>query len=165
MPTGPEYIRSDTVIAQPDVTQAIIAHADVAQADVAQAIVEQPVVTNVVHSDVAVTGTTSRSSYTRSFALDAWVTSIAGLAITVIGLLAITRGGFDGSMDDPVVQVIGFNHTTLLGLIEATTGAALLISAASRSRGATLFVSAVIGIAAFVAAVQRSEERRVGKEC
>jgi hypothetical protein len=136
---GPEYIRNETVIEQPIIEQPVV---------------RQPVVANVLSPDVAVAGATVRSSYVRSFALDAWVASIAGLVITIIGLLAITRGGFDGSMDDPVVQVVGFNHTTLLGLIEAVAGIALLISGASQSRGGILFISAVIGIGAFVGAVQ-----------
>lgn len=130
MSMGPEFIRNETVIEQP--------------------IVQQPVVSPAV----PVAGTIVESTYVRSFAPDAWVTVLAGLAVTVIGLLAITRGGFDGAMDRPVVQVLGFNHTTLLGLIETVAGAALLMSGASRSRSATLFVSAVIGIGAFIGAVQ-----------
>jgi hypothetical protein len=130
MSTGPEFIRNETVVEQPALPAPVSS------------------------SDANIAGTTMRSAYVRSFAPDAWVASIAGLAITVVGLLAITRGGFDGSMDEPVVQVMGFNHTTLLGLIEAVVGAALLISGASRSRSATLFISAVLGIGAFVGAVQ-----------
>lgn len=99
---------------------------------------------------------TIRSTSTRSFAPDAVVASIAGLALTIVGLLAITRGGLDGPIEQPVVQVVGFSHTTLLGMIETVLGICLLISGASRSRSAALFFGVVIGIGAFVGAVQTS---------
>ena len=57
-------------------------------------------------------------------------------------------------MSDPVVQVLGFTHTTTLGLIEIGIGLFLLISAAARSRSGELFFGAVLGIAGFVGAVQ-----------
>ena len=128
---------------------------------------DPPVVsTPVVATSVAATpafvpaavtpASTIRSTSTRSFAPDAVVASIAGLALTIVGLLAITRGGLDGPIEQPVVQVVGFSHTTLLGMIETVLGICLLISGASRSRSAALFFGVVIGIGAFVGAVQTS---------
>ena len=57
-------------------------------------------------------------------------------------------------MSTPVVQVVGFTHTTMLGLIEIGLGLALLMSAATRSRSGEVFFGAVLGIAGFVGAVQ-----------
>ena len=98
--------------------------------------------------------TAVRTSYTRRFAPDAVVAAIIGLLITVVGLIAITRGGFDGPMDTPVVSVLGFTHTTLLGLIEIVIGGCLLISGATQARSGALFFGSVLGIGAFVGAVQ-----------
>ena len=74
--------------------------------------------------------------------------------LLVVGLIAIVRGGFDGQMSDPVVSVLGFTHTTTLGLVEIAIGLCLLLSGAARSRTGELFFGAVLGIGAFVGAVQ-----------
>jgi hypothetical protein len=58
------------------------------------------------------------------------------------------------------VQVVGFSHTTTLGLIEIAIGLALLLSAATRSRSGEVFFGAVLGIAGFVGAVQTSSFKR-----
>jgi hypothetical protein len=103
---------------------------------------------------VATSVGTVRRSYARSFAPDAIVAALVGLFVMLVGLLAITRGGFEGSMDTPVVSVLGFSHTTLLGLMEIIIGGSLLLSGATRSRSAAMFFGSVLGIAAFVGAVQ-----------
>ena len=57
-----------------------------------------------------------RRSYARSVAPDSIVATLVGLFVLLVGLLAVTRGGIDGPMDTPVVSVLGFTHTTTLGL-------------------------------------------------
>jgi hypothetical protein len=116
-------------------------------------VVEVPVETQVV-APVASYGGEVRKAYASHFAPDAIIASLAGLVLLVVGLIAIVRGGFDGPMSDPVVQVLGFTHTTTLGLIEIVAGLALLLSGATRSRSGELFFASVIGIGAFVGAVQ-----------
>jgi len=101
-----------------------------------------------------VTSAHARTSYRSRFAPDAVIAAIVGLVTLVVGLIAITRGGFDGPMSDPVVEVLGFTHTTTLGLIEVGIGLCLLISGATRSRSGALFFGSVLGIAGFVGAVQ-----------
>jgi len=101
----------------------------------------------------------ARSSQLR-FALDSIIVGLVGLALTVVGLLAITRAGFDGPMDSPVVQVIGFTHTATLGLIEAAMGVVLLICAASMSRPASIFFGLVLGIGALIGALQTDSFKR-----
>jgi hypothetical protein len=101
-----------------------------------------------------------RRAYASRFAPDAMIAAAAGLVILVVGLIAIIRGGFDGPMSTPVVQVVGFNHTTVLGLVEIGIGAALLICGATSSRSGELFFGCVLGVAGFVGAVQTSSFKK-----
>jgi len=94
------------------------------------------------------------------YAPDAVIAAIVGLVLLVVGLIVITRGGFDGPMSDPVVRVMGFTYTTTLGLIEIGIGICLLLSGAARSRSGELFFGTVLGIAGFVGAVQTESFRR-----
>lgn len=120
---------------------------------VAAPVVVEPVVEPVVAVAPVATHAVRRS-YARSFAPDSMVAALVGLFLLLVGLLAITRGGFDGPMSTPVVSVLGFTHTTTLGLLEIIIGGALLLSGATRSRSGALFFGSVLGIAAFVGAVQ-----------
>jgi hypothetical protein len=95
-----------------------------------------------------------RTSSSARFAPDALIAAGVGLVLIVIGLIAITRGGFSGSMSDPVIEVLGFRHTTTLGLIEIGIGVVLLIAGASRSRSMATFGGLVLVVAGFVGAVQ-----------
>lgn len=115
-----------------------------------------PVTANHEPVIVELPASVSRTSFTRRFAPDAVIASAAGLVLLVAGLIAITRGGFDGPMNLPVVHVLGFTHTTTLGLIEIVLGGCLLIAGATGSRSGAIFLGAVLGIGAFVDAVQTS---------
>lgn len=95
-----------------------------------------------------------RTASTRRFAPDAVVAAGVGVALLLFGLIAITRGGFKGPMETPVVQVLGFAHTTTLGIIEIIFGVALLIAGATASRAGARFFGSVLAIGAFVGAVQ-----------
>lgn len=95
----------------------------------------------------------SKSSRSR-FEPDALVAAAIGLVIAVVGLIAVIRGGFNGPMATPVVSVLGFTHTTTLGMIEIGLGLALLLSGASRSRSSEMLFGIVLGVAGFVGAVQ-----------
>ena len=117
-------------------------------------VVEVPATGQVVVPAVPVSAGQVRTASASRFAPDAIIAGLAGLVILVTGLIAIVRGGFDGPMSTPVVQVLGFTHTTTLGLIEIAIGLALLLSAATRSRSGEVFFGAVLGIAGFVGAVQ-----------
>jgi len=136
---GPVHERSDAVVHEP-----------------AAAVVDVPANATVVSPVVTapVTAGSVRNSYNARFAPDAIIAGVAGLVILVVGLIAIVRGGFDGPMSDPVVQVLGFTHTTTLGLIEVGIGLALLLAGAARSRTGEIFFGTVLGVGAFVGAVQ-----------
>lgn len=125
-------------------------------------VVVQPAAASVIevpaHGEVlvpaAVSGGQVRKAYASRFAPDAVIASIAGLVILVVGLIAIVRNGFDGPMSDPRLEVLGFTHTTTLGLIEIVIGGALLLSGATRSRSGEIFFGTLLGIGGFVGAVQ-----------
>ncbi|HEX3087554.1 MAG TPA: hypothetical protein VHQ23_02800 [Ilumatobacteraceae bacterium] len=126
---------------------------------VAPAVVDVPVQGEVVVPAtvapvaVASAGQVQRA-YSSRFAPDAIIAAIVGLVLLVVGLIAIVRNGFDGPMSDPRLEVMGFTHTTTLGLIEIVLGGALLISGATSSRSGAIFFGALLGIGGFVGAVQ-----------
>jgi hypothetical protein len=95
---------------------------------------------------------------TRRIAPDAVVASVVGLALMLLGLIVVVRG-FTGELVDPVVEVLGFTHTTMLGLIEVTLGACLLASGTTASRDSGIFFGMVLGIGAFIGAVQETSVR------
>jgi hypothetical protein len=112
-----------------------------------------PVVERVVVQAPAAHQTVA-TSYGRHYAVDSVVVGLVGLAFLVGGLIALTRAGVDGSMRDPVVEVLGFTHTATLGIIEAGIGLCLLLSAATMSRGASVFFGVLLGVGGFVGAAQ-----------
>lgn len=134
---GPVHERSDVVV-QPQVAS----------------VIGVPAQGEVIVPTTNVSGGQVRTASASRFAPDAIISAIAGLVILVVGLIAIVRNGFDGPMSDPRLEVVGFTHTTTLGLIEIAIGAALLISGASRSRSGEVFFGALLGIGGFVGAVQ-----------
>jgi hypothetical protein len=95
-----------------------------------------------------------RTSRASRFAPDAFVAGGFGLAWLIAGLIVIVRGGFDGPMSEPVVQLLGFTHTTTLGLIEIAVGLALLLSAALQSRGGAVFTGLLLWVGGVVGVVQ-----------
>ena len=52
------------------------------------------------------------------------------------------------------MKVLGFTHTTTLGLIEIGVGLVLLAAAGTRSRNGELFGGLVLGVGGFVGLVQ-----------
>ncbi len=134
---GPLHERSEIVVQTPATT-----------------VVDVPADGQAVVPAAPATGGQVRKAYASHFEPDAVIAAAVGLVVLVIGLIAIVRGGFDGPMSTPVVEVLGFTHTTQLGLIEIAIGGALLVSGATRSRSGALFFGCVLGIAGFVGAVQ-----------
>jgi len=148
---GPIHERSDVVVGTTPTTPLPPPAVEVPAEEVV--VPAAPVVATPVAG-----GHVSRA-YAAHFAPDSIISSLVGLVMLVVGLIAIVRGGFDGPMSTPVVQVMGFTHTTTLGLLEIFAGLALLLSGATRSRPAEMFFGTVIGVAAFVGAVQTDSFR------
>ena len=118
-----------------------------------------PVVDQVVVQPVGVHQTVA-TSYGRHYAFDSVVVGLVGLAFLLLGLIAMTRAGFDGSMRDPVVEVLGFTHTATLGMIETGIGLCLVLCAATMTRGGSVFFGLLLGVGAFVGAVQTDSFER-----
>jgi hypothetical protein len=143
----------DPVLAPPTLADPMLADTVIVEEVVAPA-VPAPAIVEPVVAVAPLTTRSVRRSYATSFAPDSVVAAVVGLFLLLVGLLAITRAGFDGPLNSPVVSVLGFTHTTTLGLMEIIIGGCLLISGATRSRSAALFFGSVLGIASFVGAVQ-----------
>lgn len=80
--------------------------------------------------------TTGRTEYvedevvrTRSFSVGQAITLLVGAALTVLGIVALISTGIDTPLDQPVEEVIGFDHTPWLGIGEVAAGVLLLLSA------------------------------------
>ena len=120
---------------------------------------------------VARTPLVTRTDSSRSFAPDAVVAAIAGVALLVVGSIAMTRAGFKGPLDVPVLKVLGFTHTAILGIVEAVIGACLLIAGAARSKGATMFFGTVLRSGRSLVRYRRSRSskrwhsRRIWRGC
>jgi hypothetical protein len=82
------------------------------------------------------------------------VAGAASIVLLLFGAINLARAGVDGPMRDPVVEVAGYQGTAVLGLIVLGAGLALLAASFSRDRGAILFVSIVLGVAAATVAIE-----------
>lgn len=82
------------------------------------------------------------------------VTALGGAALTIAGIVALTRTGVDGSWYQPVEQVAGFDHTALLGAIEVGIGVVLVLLGLARARALTALVCLATAVAAAVVAVE-----------
>jgi len=94
------------------------------------------------------------TTYGRRYAFDSVIVGLVGVAWLIIGLIAMIRAGFDGSMEEPVVEVMGFTHTATLGIIEAGIGLCLLLCAAALTRGGSVFFGVLLVVGGIVGAVQ-----------
>jgi len=81
---------------------------------------------------------------------------IAGVALAVVGAVAMARAGLSSPLDEPVVTVVGTTHTAILGIVELGMGLVLVWAGLSRDRGAMLFCAILFGAAALVAAIEPS---------
>lgn len=102
----------------------------------------------------------------RAVASDHWhpgnvLTVLAGSALAVTGLLALTRTEINSTWFTPVEQVGGLDHTALLGVIEVGVGGLLVLLGLWGLRELTAVVGVTAGIAAAIAAVDPS---LVGRE-
>lgn len=80
---------------------------------------------------------------------------LAGLVLTVVGVLAVVRSGIDGSMNSPRADVFGLQQSALVGAVEVVIGLVMIAGAASawnRSllgfSGGIVFVAGIIVAAA-----------------
>ena len=76
-----------------------------------------------------------------------------GVISTIIGMIAVIRSGIDGSLNVPVVHVVGLNQSAMVGIGEVVLGLLLVAGAASAwDRALMGFVGAVMFIGGIVVA-------------
>ena len=59
------------------------------------------------------------------------IAGVLGLVIAVIGVISVSRGGIDGSMNVPMVRVAGVDQSAMLGAAELVAGLLLVLGALS----------------------------------
>lgn len=105
---------------------------------------QEPVRQDIVEPAVA-TRTRERAW---TFAPGQIVSLVVGVGAITIGLVAVIRAGIDGSLSEPVVQVLGYTHTAWLGIGEIVVGLLLLLAGLdARSRGISVFLGTLAVIA------------------
>ena len=77
-------------------------------------------------------------------ALSATVGVLGGAGLIALGAVAVARGDLEGSLNQPVIDVAGWPHSPLLGIIEMVAGAALVVVSLS-SVGELLVSTAIAG--------------------
>jgi len=56
---------------------------------------------------------------------------VLGLVVAVIGVITASRGGIDGSLNQPIVQTAGLHQSAMLGVIELGVGLLLILGSLS----------------------------------
>ena len=59
------------------------------------------------------------------------IAGVLGLAVAVIGIMAVSRGGIDGSLNVPIVRTAGLDQSAMLGVAELGLGLLLILGALS----------------------------------
>ena len=81
---------------------------------------------------------------------------LAGAALAVVGIVALTRTEVNSTWYEPVAQVGGIDHTAFLAVIEIGVGALLVVLAVAGLRALTALLGIAAATAAAVAAVDPS---------
>ena len=113
-----------------------------------------PVVVGTVAASSAQDITVARTARVNRFYPDAVLTALVGTVMLVLGLIAVVRAGLESDLREPVVNVLGFTHTAILGIVEVVLGGALLLAGGLSSRSGAILFGAIAAIAGFVGAVQ-----------
>jgi hypothetical protein len=83
------------------------------------------------HTDVRRDASTTAQRTTQrtwTFAPGQLVSLAVGVGFVIAGLLALVRAELDGSLSEPVVEVLGFTHTAWLGVAEIGLGLLLILA-------------------------------------
>lgn len=76
---------------------------------------------------------------------------VLGVVVAIIGIIAVSRGGIDGSLNVPVVSVAGTDQSAMLGLCEFAAGLLLVLGALSyAARWLIAFIGVVMVIGGVV---------------
>ncbi len=73
------------------------------------------------------------------------IAGVLGLVIGVIGIMAVSRGGIDSSLNVPMVRTAGLDQSAMLGLAELGVGLLLILGALNdEARGLIVGVGVVM---------------------
>jgi hypothetical protein len=86
--------------------------------------------------------------------------ALVGAALVAIGVVVLVRTGVNSTWYRPTTSVLDATHTPLLGIIEAGTGAALVLAAIGRLRFVTTIIGLAMAVGGVVAAIETSEWSR-----
>jgi hypothetical protein len=79
------------------------------------------------------------------------IAGVLGVVVAIIGIIAVSRGSIDGTLNVPVVNVAGTDQSAMLGLAEFAAGLLLVLGAMSyAARGLIAFVGVVLVIGGVV---------------
>jgi len=122
----------------------------------------------VEHHDVVETGDTRTETRVATSRLvvspGQVIAGVLGLILAVIGIMAVSRGGIDSSMNVPMVRTAGLDQSAMLGTIELGLGLLLILGAlnyAARSLIVGIGVVMVLG-GVFLGAANATILRDVG---
>ncbi len=90
------------------------------------------------------------------FDLGSVLATAAGVALTLVGVLALVRTGVDSTWYEPVEQIASVDHTAMLGAVELGVGVLLILAGLAGARMVAALVALVAGIAAAVVAIEPS---------
>jgi len=75
------------------------------------------------------------------------IASALGLVIAIVGAITVARGGFDSSLNVPMVRAGGFDQSAMVGLAELGLGLLLILGALSyATRGLVVAVGVLMVI-------------------
>jgi hypothetical protein len=73
------------------------------------------------------------------------IAGVLGLVIAVIGIMAVSRGGIDSSLNVPMVRTAGLDQSAMLGIAELAVGLLLILGALNdAARGLIVGVGVVM---------------------
>ncbi len=77
------------------------------------------------------------------------ITAAGGIALLVLGLIALAKTGLSDGLKLPIVKVVGMTYSPLLALISAGAGL-ILLGAAFTSRNSSVFFGVLLAIGGVV---------------
>jgi membrane-bound ClpP family serine protease len=95
-------------------------------------------------------GRTTAVARRRRFSPGQVVTGLLGILLVVMGIVAVTRCGIDGSMNTPVTNIFGLAHSSWIGIAEIVAGLLMVVGSADAAyRG----VAAGVGVILFLGGI------------
>jgi len=103
----------------------------------------------VEHHDVVDTGDTRTETKVATSRLvvspGQVIAGVLGLVVAVIGIMAVSRGGLDSSLNVPMVRTAGLDQSAMLGIAELAVGLLLILGALNdEARGLIVGVGVVM---------------------